>query len=247
MLLLEPRNKLVWHVGSWRKGPWSHRKEPRLLLGRPQEAEGEGKNTLASPFLQPSYVLPGQGSPWTVIPCGIGQVRTGRGSKLAFDQCKGQTFSSPAPWWHRVTEVFPNLIKTWIQPQQRVTGFGWSRTPQEWLPACRSAGWRSPLPYKCHLCPHCGCSRGPRPQCTVASLIVHLNLWFLGTWRKSGVCTREGRLKPFWGSTLKHFRWEELILNTRPDGALHGSSILACYVSREHKLNYTSVGLVAKF
>ena len=31
-----------------------------------------------------------------MIPCGTGQVRTGAESKMTFDQCKGQAFSSPA-------------------------------------------------------------------------------------------------------------------------------------------------------
>lgn len=54
--------------------PWSHKKEPQLLLGRPQEAERERKKYPGFSLL-PSNVLPGQGSPRTVIPCSTGQAR----------------------------------------------------------------------------------------------------------------------------------------------------------------------------
>lgn len=68
-------------------------KEPRLLLGRPQEGREEETPEF---LLLPSYVLPGKGAYELCDSLWYRAGQNGGRKQLAFDQCKGQAFSSPA-------------------------------------------------------------------------------------------------------------------------------------------------------
>lgn len=95
MLLLEPRNEAGVACGVVKEGTWRHRKEPRLLLG---EATGsrEGKKRPGS-SLPPALLCSARArEPMNCDSLWYRAGQNGAGSKLAFDQCKGQAFSSPA-------------------------------------------------------------------------------------------------------------------------------------------------------
>lgn len=96
MLLLEPRNEAGVACGVVKEGTLETQKRTKAAAG---EATGSREGKKRPGFSLPPALLCSARArePMNcVIPCGTGQVRTGAGSKLAFDQCKGQAFSSPA-------------------------------------------------------------------------------------------------------------------------------------------------------